>query len=118
METNILLGHGIIEYVLVAWLVLYISRHQDDVLDVKVDNWTLHINFIAFKPSFFALLYWKLGPLSTLIGSLWILYCWNHPFILLMSKCQIAILDLVELGLDVEVEEDLKLPKIQKKLCT
>jgi hypothetical protein len=101
------------------WLVLYISRHQDDdMLDVEVDNWTLHINFIAFKPGFFVLLYWKLGPLLALIGSLWILYYWNHPFILLMSKCQIVILDLVELGLDVEVEGELKLPEVQKKLCT
>jgi hypothetical protein len=35
-----------------------------------------------------------------------------------MSKCQIVILDLVELGLDVEVEEELKLPEVQKKLYT
>jgi hypothetical protein len=34
-----------------------------------------------------------------------------------MSKCQIVILDLVELGLDVEVEEELKLLEVQKKLC-
>jgi hypothetical protein len=88
------------------------------MFDVKVDNWTLHIDFIAFKPGFFALLYCKLGPLLALIGSLWVLYCWNHPFILLMSKCQIVILDLVELGLDVEVEEEFKLPEVQKKLCT
>jgi hypothetical protein len=50
-----LLGHGIIEYVLVAWLVFYISRHRDDdILDVKVDNWTLYMDFIAFKLGFFA----------------------------------------------------------------
>jgi hypothetical protein len=35
-----------------------------------------------------------------------------------MSKCQIVILDLVELGLSVEVEEELKLPEVQKKLYT
>ena len=35
-----------------------------------------------------------------------------------MSKYQIVILDLVELGLDVEVEEGLKLLEVQKKLCT
>jgi hypothetical protein len=35
-----------------------------------------------------------------------------------MSKCQSIILDLVELGSDVEVEEKLKLPKVQTKFCT
>jgi hypothetical protein len=55
------------------------------------------------------------------IGTNWLrrgLYCWNHPFILLMSKCQSVILDLVELDLDVEVVEELKLPKVQNKFCT
>jgi hypothetical protein len=28
-----------------------------------------------------------------------------------MSKCQSVIVDLIELGLDVEVEEEFKLPK-------
>jgi hypothetical protein len=28
--TNIIIGHGIMEYVLVALLVLHISRHGDD----------------------------------------------------------------------------------------
>jgi hypothetical protein len=35
-----------------------------------------------------------------------------------MSKYQSVILDLVELGLDVEVEEELKLPKVRNKFCT
>jgi hypothetical protein len=47
--------NGIIEYALVAWLVFYISQHRDDdMLDVKVDSRTLYMDFIAFKPSFFA----------------------------------------------------------------
>jgi hypothetical protein len=35
-----------------------------------------------------------------------------------MSKCQSVILDLVELGLDVEVEEEFKLPKVQNEFCS
>jgi hypothetical protein len=41
----------------------------------------------------------------------------NHLFILLISKCQSVILDLVELDSDVEVEKELKLPKVQNKFC-
>jgi hypothetical protein len=51
----LLLGHGIIEYVLVALLVLHISRHRDDdMFDVKVDNRTLYMDFLVLKPSVFA----------------------------------------------------------------
>jgi hypothetical protein len=42
----------------------------------------------------------------------------KSPFILLMSKYQSVILDLVEMGSDVEVEEELKLPKVQIFFCT
>jgi hypothetical protein len=35
-----------------------------------------------------------------------------------MSKCQSVISDLVELDLDVEVEEEFKLSKVQNIFCT
>jgi hypothetical protein len=35
-----------------------------------------------------------------------------------MLKYQTTILDLIELGLDVEVEEEFKFPKVQNKFCT